>query len=165
MSDDLSFLRALLASPEDNSVRLIYADWLEERGDPRGTFLRLEVLLHETEPGARPPDLGERLHQARSTLDVRWLALIDRPQAGCRIVRTGSLPKTYGKAIPAFIHNGSYFLSKIDVYADGAINCWGFVDLPLFRAKLAQGWVVPRARVRSTLSIHNLGQARIAAAE
>src|SRR5262249_23211721 len=46
-----------------------------------------------------------------------------------------------------------------------AINCWGFVDLPLFRAKLAQGWVVPRARVRSTLSIHNLGQARIAAAE
>ena len=52
----------------------------------------------------------------------------------------------------------------MDVYADGAINCWGFVDLPLFRGKLARGWVVPRAEVGGTLSIHDLGQARVAAA-
>jgi hypothetical protein len=50
------------------------------------------------------------------------------------------------------------------VYADGAIYCWGYVDLPLFRGKLAQGWVVPRAEVGGTLGIHNLGQARVAAA-
>jgi uncharacterized protein (TIGR02996 family) len=165
MSDEPAFLRALLASPEDNNLRLVYADWLEERGDPRAEFLRLEVALHQTEPSARPRDLCERLHQARGTLDPRWLALIDRPQAGWRIVRTRPRPKTYGKAIPAFIHNFQYHLSTIDVYADGAINCWGFVDLPLFRGRLTQGWVVPRAEVGGTLSIHNLGQSRVAAAE
>ena len=164
MSDELAFLRGLLTSPEDDTLRLVYADWLEERGDPRAAFLRLEVALHRTETDARTRKQRERLHQARSALDARWLAQVDRPQAGWRIVRTKPVTKTYGKAIPAFIHNGSYYLSTVDVFADGAINCWGFVDLALFRDKLAQGWVVPRARVGGTVSIHNLGQARVVAA-
>jgi hypothetical protein len=142
--------------------RLVYADWLEERGDPRGAFLRLEVALRGSE---RAPELRERLHQARRPLDARWVAIVERPLVGWRIARTRTLPRTHGRAIPAFIHNGSYFLSAVEVYADGAINCWGYVDLPLFRGKLAQGWVVPRAEVGGTLSIHNLGQARVAAAE
>jgi uncharacterized protein (TIGR02996 family) len=165
MPDDSDFLRTLLARPNDSEFRLIYADFLEERGDPRGTFLRLEVALHETKPSARTSEQCEQLHQARRHLDARWLALVDRPLAGWPIVRTRPLPRTCGKAIPAFIQNGNHFLSTIDVYADGAINCWGFVDLPLFRSKLAQGWVVPRAEVGSAIIIHNLGQARVAAAQ
>jgi uncharacterized protein (TIGR02996 family) len=164
MSDDLGFLRALLASPDDNNLRLVYADWLEDHDDPRAAFLRLEVALHQTDTNARPGDLRERLHQARCCLDPRWLALIDRPQPGWRIVRSGP-PKSYGKAVPAFIHNGDYFLSTIDVYADGAIYCWGFVDLQLFRGKLDEGWVVPRAEIGGALSIHDLGQARVTEAE
>src|SRR5262249_6504986 len=31
-----AFLRAILASPEDASVRLVYAVWLEERADGHG---------------------------------------------------------------------------------------------------------------------------------
>ena len=165
MPDDTSFLNALLAKPHDNDLRLVYADWLDECDDPRGTFLRLEVALHEAAPGAHNPELRQQLHQARSSLDAGWLVQVDRPLAGWRLVRTSPPPKTYGKAIPAFIHNGSYFLSTVDVYADGAINCWGFVDLPLFRGKLAEGWVVPGAKVGGTLSIHNLGQATVAAAQ
>ncbi len=165
MPDDSTFLHALLASPDDNALRLVYADWLEEHGDPRSPFLRLEVALHQSEPGGRTPELREQLHRARRPLDARWVALVERPLAGWRIVRTRPPPRTCGKALPAFIHNGSYFLATVDVYADGAINCWGFVDLPLFRDKLARGWVVPRAEVGGTLRIHNLGQARVAAAE
>ncbi len=37
---DEAFLRAILAYPEDDTPRLIYADWLEERGDPRAELLR-----------------------------------------------------------------------------------------------------------------------------
>ena len=37
-----AFLQAVLAEPEDDAPRLIYADWLEERGDPRGAFIRLQ---------------------------------------------------------------------------------------------------------------------------
>jgi uncharacterized protein (TIGR02996 family) len=42
MSDDDAFLRAILVNPDDETCRLVYADWLEERGDGRGPFLRLE---------------------------------------------------------------------------------------------------------------------------
>jgi uncharacterized protein (TIGR02996 family) len=164
MPDESAFLRGLLASPDDNDLRRVYADWLEECGDPRGAFLRLEAALHQCEPRARP-ELSERLHQARRPLNARWVALVERPLTGWRIVRTRPSPRTYGRAIPAFIHNFSYNLATVDVYADGAIRCWGFVDLPLFRDKLAQGWVVPRAEVGDTLRIYNLGTARVAAAQ
>jgi uncharacterized protein (TIGR02996 family) len=165
MTDDSTFLRALLARPNDNDLRQVYADWLEERGDLRAPFLRLEVALHESKPGARTPELREQLHQARRSLDRRWVALVERPLAGWRIGRTRPSPRTYGKAIPAFIHNGNYYLATVDVYADGAINCWGFVDLPLFRDKLARGWVVPRAEVGGIIGIHNLGNVRITGAQ
>src|SRR5262249_2503800 len=31
--------------PDDDTPRLVYADWLEERGDPRGEFIRLQCAL------------------------------------------------------------------------------------------------------------------------
>jgi uncharacterized protein (TIGR02996 family) len=45
MSYTDAFLQAILNDPEDDTVRLIYADWLEERGDPRGEFIRLQCRL------------------------------------------------------------------------------------------------------------------------
>src|SRR5947199_5771038 len=45
MPDD-PFLRAILDAPDDELPRLIYADWLDERGDPdRAEFIRLQVEL------------------------------------------------------------------------------------------------------------------------
>ena len=32
---DEAFLQAIRENPDDDAPRLIYADWLEERGDPR----------------------------------------------------------------------------------------------------------------------------------
>ncbi|MBX7102583.1 MAG: TIGR02996 domain-containing protein [Gemmataceae bacterium] len=42
---------AVRAEPDDDLPRLIYADWLEERGDPRGTFIRAQVELHRLRDG------------------------------------------------------------------------------------------------------------------
>src|SRR5262245_31478207 len=42
LMDDVGFIQALLAAPEDLTLRLVYADWLEERGDPRGEYLRCQ---------------------------------------------------------------------------------------------------------------------------
>lgn len=42
-----AFLDQVLASPDDNVPRLIYADYLEEVGDPRGEFIRLQCELDE----------------------------------------------------------------------------------------------------------------------
>jgi uncharacterized protein (TIGR02996 family) len=45
MSLEDAFLRAVLADPDDDEPRLVYADWLEERDDPRGEFIRLQCIL------------------------------------------------------------------------------------------------------------------------
>lgn len=38
------FLHAICTNPEDDTVRLVYADWLDENGDPeRAEFIRLQV--------------------------------------------------------------------------------------------------------------------------
>ena len=42
----MGLLQAIKADPENDALRLILADWLEEHGDPRGEFLRLDVELN-----------------------------------------------------------------------------------------------------------------------
>src|SRR5262245_48097600 len=39
------FLRAILENPADDGPRLVYADWLQEYGDPRGEFIRVQCEL------------------------------------------------------------------------------------------------------------------------
>jgi len=44
-----SFWQAVVAAPGDEATRLVYADWLEERGDPLGEFLRLQCQEKDLE--------------------------------------------------------------------------------------------------------------------
>ena len=43
--EEAAFLRSICATPDDLAPRLIYADWLDERGDPRGAVVRTEEAL------------------------------------------------------------------------------------------------------------------------
>jgi uncharacterized protein (TIGR02996 family) len=44
MSDGRALLAGVIADPEDDAVRLVYADWLEDSGDSdRAEFIRLQV--------------------------------------------------------------------------------------------------------------------------
>src|SRR5262245_11210901 len=72
---DTAFLRSILASPDDDAPRLVYADWLDENGDPnRAEFIRLQIRLARSPAGdpdfaelkARADDLGRTHH-------VEWL--------------------------------------------------------------------------------------------
>jgi uncharacterized protein (TIGR02996 family) len=46
MTPDNAFLAAIIESPDDDSLRLIYADWLDDHGQPeRAEFLRVQVEL------------------------------------------------------------------------------------------------------------------------
>src|SRR5579885_144501 len=71
MSADEAFRAAILEDPDDDGPRLIYADWLEERGDPRGEFIRLQCAL------ARMPAGDDR----RGDLRARELALLREHEA------------------------------------------------------------------------------------
>ncbi len=69
MKDEMGFLDALLENPDDDTTRLIYADWLEERGDIRGQYLRLEHQLAQ---------IPLRLAQLRQQIDPAWLAAVSK---------------------------------------------------------------------------------------
>ncbi len=46
MSESLAFLRAIIARPDDDTPRLVYADYLEENDQPqRAEFIRLQCQL------------------------------------------------------------------------------------------------------------------------
>ena len=82
MRDEQSFLAALRANPEDDQLRLVYADWLEERCDARGEYLRVRCALK-----ALPADderrhaLRARLRELRPVVRPEWLASADRLSA------------------------------------------------------------------------------------
>lgn len=55
MSDRDALLHAIAARPEEDTPRLMYADWLEENGEPeRADFVRTQVLV--AQPGLSPAE-------------------------------------------------------------------------------------------------------------
>src|SRR3954447_19705135 len=91
MTEDDAFIRTILADPTDPTPRLIYADWLEERGDPRGEYLRPPPA-----PASAPAEGGEARALRRQLLElgpripVSWLAVFDRPAAWEQLRRLGA---------------------------------------------------------------------------
>ena len=75
MIDEQAFVQAILANPTDDGPRLVYADWLEERGDLRGEFLRtLTALLRMPRKDKRQAGFRKRLKELRAPLDAEALA-------------------------------------------------------------------------------------------
>jgi uncharacterized protein (TIGR02996 family) len=85
VTDEAAFLNAILANPDDNAPRLIYADWLDERGDPlavaKAAYLR-DITLLITPKGHRAQRRVERvrgrLHEGAKNLPSNWLAIVSR---------------------------------------------------------------------------------------
>src|SRR5688572_22900747 len=76
---DEAFLRAIAESPRDNTPRLVYADWLDERRDPRAEWLRLQRTLASPVPDrARYTDLCAREQELHRALDPVWLHAVRR---------------------------------------------------------------------------------------
>lgn len=78
MPDHNAFINAILAHPEDDALRLVYADWLEERGDPadaaRAEFIRVQVELSGlANDDPRRPALEDREHELLAEYESRWL--------------------------------------------------------------------------------------------
>lgn len=57
-ADGTNLLAALRAAPHDDEPRAVFADWLEEQGDPRGRFITLQLAT-----ARRPPTDEERKAQ------------------------------------------------------------------------------------------------------
>jgi uncharacterized protein (TIGR02996 family) len=89
MSDRRAFLEAIRAAPEDDTPRLIYADWLEEHGQgetdrDRAEFIRAQCALARLRYGSPEHAARERPLQARDAeLRARhqkaWAAELNLP--------------------------------------------------------------------------------------
>ena len=115
------WLTAVVADPLDDLKKLVYADWLEERGDPRATFLRGYVEASKSmDPAKLPPADG---------LPEEWLALI-----GYRITEllTNTAPAlreaAFQVARPALRLIETK--AKEDTLPDGVSKLGGRPDLP-----------------------------------
>lgn len=64
-----ALLDEILANPRATALRLVYADQLVERGDPRGELIQLACA-----PGRRTPERDARLAELREVLVKAWRA-------------------------------------------------------------------------------------------
>lgn len=66
-------LAKVRAHPDDLDRRRVYADWLAQRGDPRGEFITLQLLELDGDPSANDPAVRRRIAKLRSAHEAEWL--------------------------------------------------------------------------------------------
>lgn len=104
MTDEAALLAAVVAAPDDDTPRLVYADWLDDNGQAeRAEFIRAQVRVAR----ARPGDLDvigvhQRQEELLRTYGQKWLPPDWNP----------------GRATTPKWHRG--FPSSIEV-----TSCWG----------------------------------------
>jgi uncharacterized protein (TIGR02996 family) len=140
MSTEEAFLQDILAHPEDDTPRLIFADWLADHGDPeRGELIRLQCeraagevesglpgyWLENRQPRAGPSWFGF-LHGIRVALRGRPRKRIPKQQAQCdvqllqahtaRWLRGLSIPLQFSRGFPEIVEISTHdYLRNADL--------------------------------------------------
>jgi uncharacterized protein (TIGR02996 family) len=83
MHDEADFLHKLLENPADDTLRMIYADWLDERADEeskvKAQFLRVTVrLMGPIQRVGWRHARRKELQELAQTLPTEWLAVVSR---------------------------------------------------------------------------------------
>mgnify|MGYP002623969321 CR=1 FL=1 len=74
MCSESHFLAEIEADPNNGAAKLVYADWLEERGDPRAEMIQIREKLRTLSPLDTPYwDLKERFRELRDQQETDWL--------------------------------------------------------------------------------------------
>ncbi|WP_439627234.1 TIGR02996 domain-containing protein [Gemmata sp.] len=82
VSEEAAFLRGLEADPADDTLRLVYADWLQEWDDHRHEFLRAAVAMRAAVvSGECVPGLVHHVRYLRKTVPAEWVVWADRSLA------------------------------------------------------------------------------------
>jgi uncharacterized protein (TIGR02996 family) len=81
-AEEAALIQAIHADPVDESGYAIYADWLEERGDPRARFLRIYAARHFHRP--LPPELLALVIEIEAETPLAWLVRLFETNARAR---------------------------------------------------------------------------------
>jgi uncharacterized protein (TIGR02996 family) len=88
MRDTEAMLRLITAHPEQDGPRLIFADWLTERGDPRGQFIRYQCeLAQPAVPDARRAELQATIDSLLKFHQSKWIGGLKGVVSGFRFHR------------------------------------------------------------------------------
>jgi uncharacterized protein (TIGR02996 family) len=103
MTPDDAFLQAIINDPDDDTPRLVYADYLDDRGEnERAEFIRVQCEL------ARLPDAGAgQPSPRRQELEARERQLLGKHEdewAGCLQGRVDRFHRGFVDAIWAADH-------------------------------------------------------------
>jgi uncharacterized protein (TIGR02996 family) len=142
MTTERRLRAAIFARPDDDAPRLVYADWLLERGDPRGEFIQIQCTLGRpissrgplapNHPAARPM----RFTGDPKPLEARERALLRAHQ------------KTWIAPIRGYINSWYWdrgFVSRIDVNIEKLIaHAAEIFDFTPLHAAYLMGCTPPR---------------------
>ncbi len=155
--DELDFYRAAAAAPDDDTPRLVYADWLDDRGtaadSARAAFVRLQVRRTRLDPSdpdrdsllAEEAALFARCRRAWNGPTHRRLFRLGLPR---KVDARGGLIRgwDYRRGMPARVTlEPAALLDHPDaVFAVGPVECLRFVRWNVPAAQLAR--VLPLLR-------------------
>ncbi len=130
MSSDRDLLQAILDAPDDDDLRLVYADWFTSRGDPRGEFIVVQIELARLGvTSARALALWDEEDSAKL---ARAATLLRRERALLAAHRERWITESFGGDLPEVVRdrvrtNGATdfgfrrgFIERVSTYADVA---------------------------------------------
>jgi uncharacterized protein (TIGR02996 family) len=133
-TSERKFLEAIFANPTDDAPRLVYADWLTERGHPRGEFIVLQCGEQTDDSKERIEELQE--HAARALLGpavgVVYSDLGYAIESGEAVFERGLLSKLKVYfSTPAWLYSGHplfWFLTEVTPSASPDHSTLGLLD-------------------------------------
>lgn len=111
--EDQAFLRDIIAHPDDLSVRLIYADWLEDHGDPRAELIRVQCQLESMDiSDERRSELKSIEKHLLTAGEAQWFAPF-QDQSPTFNKNTATIARGFIDSVRVLIHkNGMEEVSK-----------------------------------------------------
>lgn len=123
---DEEFHAGLIANPSDDGLRAVYADWLEEQGDPRSEYLRLQLNLRTA---AEQDGIRSRLRVFRQQVDVDWWSPLTKTAVLANI--HANLPALHAVEQDAISLGAERFVCLGNLFAKGPhpIACYEWVTM------------------------------------
>lgn len=124
---EAELLEAIWQRPNEDAPRLVYADWLHERGDPRGEFIHLQCASTK-----RTAELGERERSLERAHSREWSEPFTR--LGVRVVGFHrGLPDFLAANAKVWVEHGETLLRMAPISRISGMGEQAFQSLaPLF---------------------------------
>lgn len=109
MREHEAFGRFILTHPDQDAPRLLYADWLDQRGDPRAEFIRMQCALQRLPAGdARWTECQERADALLKQHEHEWIQPV-RPFISGWTFRRGFVDQVLIEARQFLLHARTLF--------------------------------------------------------